>query len=485
MAVISEPPGSSHAVAGSGAAGRRRGTLRKDCLSYADVLAQSISVIAPSTVPAALLGLIFARAGNATWLSFLLGAVGLTLVGNNINVFARRSASAGSLYSYVAEGLSPAAGFIAGWALLLAYVATGMSTLCGFAVVANVLLQNAFGWSLPVVLLFAIGAFTSFCVAFRDIQLSARLMLFFEILSMLLVLFIAVMTWVHGRFAFDTAQLRLAGATPGGALAGEVLAIFAFSGFESSTALGGEARDPLRAIPRSVVQSVAVSGVFFVVTSYAVALGFRQSGESLANCEAPLAVLAAAVRWPGLAGLIAVGILLSFLSCTLGSINATARILYAMAREGFVADALGQAHLKNRTPHIAVAFCACLTFVVPAAVAARGVSALDGQGYFGTICSFGFIVVYILVSVAAPVYLGSLGKWSRTAMACSLAAVASMLLPLVGMIGISGSTLFPPQDASGRVLVAIFVLYMALGVGLLLSQRARTAGETYRNIEGS
>ena len=64
--------------------------LRPECLSYTEVLAQSISVIAPSTVPAAIVGLIYVTAGNGTWLSFLIGMLGLTLVSYNINQFSRR-----------------------------------------------------------------------------------------------------------------------------------------------------------------------------------------------------------------------------------------------------------------------------------------------------------------------------------------------------------------------------------------------------------
>ena len=41
-----------------------RRDLKRECLSYVEVLAQSVSVIAPSTVPTAILGLIFAVAGN-------------------------------------------------------------------------------------------------------------------------------------------------------------------------------------------------------------------------------------------------------------------------------------------------------------------------------------------------------------------------------------------------------------------------------------
>jgi hypothetical protein len=62
--------------------------LKKDYLTCPEVIAQSISVIAPSTAPAAILGLIFVSAGNGKWLSFLLATVGLLFVCFNINQFA-------------------------------------------------------------------------------------------------------------------------------------------------------------------------------------------------------------------------------------------------------------------------------------------------------------------------------------------------------------------------------------------------------------
>jgi amino acid transporter len=447
--------------------------LRRSCLSYSEVLAQSVSVIAPSTVPAAVLGLIFARAGNATWLSFVIGVLGLVLVSGNIKQFASRSASPGSLYSYIAYGLGGTAGVLGGWGLMFGYTLTGMSTLCGFAVVSNVLLQQLLGIQLPVVGLFALGVLGAFYVAFRDIQLSAKMMLVLEGLALAFVLALGILIWMHTGFAIDRSQLELEGATPGGVLGAIVLVVFGFSGFESSTALGDEAKKPLESIPRSISQSVLLAGSFFVVMSYFVVLGFSGRTDSLADSEAPLHTLANSLGWGGLGTAIDVGILLSFFSCTLASINSTARILFAMARHGLVADALGQAHVENRTPHVAVALSALITFSVPAAVVAAGVSAFACQGYFGTLCSFGFIVVYILISVAAPVYLASIGKLTRLAVACSAGGVGFMLLPLFGTIGIPGSTFLPPPDATGLVLVGIFVAYMAVGVGWLLLQRTR------------
>src|SRR5277367_3631711 len=153
--------------------------LKKDYLSYPEVLAQSVSVIAPSTAPAAILGLIFVSAGNGTWLSFVIATIGLLFVCFNINQFARRSASPGSLYTYIVKGLGPIAGVLSGWALLLGYMVTGMSTLCGFAIFGQLLLAQI-GIHSPIVALFALGVIASYGVAYKDVQLSAKMMLIFE-----------------------------------------------------------------------------------------------------------------------------------------------------------------------------------------------------------------------------------------------------------------------------------------------------------------
>ena len=456
--------------------------LRRACLSYSEILAQSVSVIAPSTVPAAVLGLIFAKAGNATWLSFLLGIFGLILVSLNINQFARRSASSGSLYSYIVQGLGPTAGVLGGLALLFGYTLTGMSTLCGFALIANVLLKQLLGIQLPVILLYALGVLGSFYIAFRDIQLSAKMMLVFEGLALLFVLVLGGLVWSRTGFAVDTAQLTLKDTTPSGALGGVVLVGFAVSGFESSTALCDEAQYPLVTIPRSVVQSVVLAGAFFIVMAYIVVLGFSGTGLSLADNEAPLHTLASSIGWGGLGTVINIGVLLSFFSCTLAAINSTARILFSMSRHGLVADALGQAHVENRTPHVAVALSAALTFSVPTLLFLGGLDAFTCQGHFGTLCSFGFIAVYLMISLAAPAYLWSIGKLTGRAIAYSVGGVGFMLLPLLGVIGIPGSDLLPTPDRSGLVLVSIFVGYMAVGLVWHVLQRTRSPNTIERML---
>jgi amino acid transporter len=447
--------------------------LKKDYLTYPEVIAQSISVIAPSTAPAAILGLIFVSARNGTWLSFLLATVGLLFVCFNINQFARRSSSPGSLYTYIVKGLGPIAGVLSGWGLLLGYMVTGMSTLCGFAIFGQMLLGQL-GFHLNILALFALCVIVSFGIAYRDIKLSAKMMLVFEGISLLFIVVLGCAIWVHKGFALDMDQVTLRGTTPGGVITGIVLVVFAFSGFESSTSLGAEAKDPLRAIPRSLLQSTAISGVFFLFMAYVIILGFKDSGVDLGKSEAPLGFLAPQTGMGFLGTLINIGALLSFFSCTLACINSTARIIFSMARHGLFHDALGEAHETNKTPHIAVALSALITFLVPTAVFLSGINAFDAQGYFGTLCSFGFLLVYILVSVAAPIYLRAIGQLRKASVFYSVLGCGFMLLPLFGTIGIPGSTLFPPPAFPNNLLVWIFVAYMAVGVVWLLIQKTRS-----------
>lgn len=447
--------------------------LRRSCLSYPEVLAQSVAVIAPSTVPAAILGLIFATAGNGAWLSFLLGMCGMVLVSLNVNQFTTRSASPGSLFTYIVQGLGPTSGILGGWALVFAYTLTGMSTLCGFAIVSDVLLQQATGFKLPVLVWFAIGAGLACWIAMRNIQLSAKTMLVLELVALSSIVVLGFAIWGRTGFEIDMAQLTLENTSPSGVLVGVLLVVFGFSGFESAASLGAEAKDPLRSIPRSVMHSVLFSGVVFIFMAYVVVLGFKGSSESLSTSEAPLNYLASAMGWGPVGTVITVGVLLSFFACTLASINSTARIIFSMARGGLFFEALGEAHQTNRTPHVAVILAAAITFAAPAAVELAGVSAFEAQGHFGTLCSFGFILVYVLITVAAPVYLHSIGKLTSRAVAYSVAGVGFLVLPILGTFGLPGSTMFPPIGFPESLLAAIFFGYMAIGVAWLLAERYR------------
>ncbi|MBD2453112.1 APC family permease [Nostoc sp. FACHB-87] len=447
--------------------------LKPECLSFTEVLAQSFAVIAPTTIPASNIGLIVALSGNGTWLSFLIGLVGLLFVSININQFASRSASPGSLYSYITKGLGATAGVICGWSLVLAYLFTGMSVLCGFANFSGVLIGHL-GIHPSSITLLAIGAGISWYAAYKDIQLSAVAMLWMEGISIFLIAILCLIIWAHQGFALDMSQLTLADTTPGSIATGLVLVMFAFSGFESATSLGDEAKNPLRTIPKSVMGSVILAGLFYVCTTYIEVLGFSHAGVSITNTEEPLGLLSRQAGVGLLGELVGLGALFSFFACILGSINPASRVFFLMARHGLFHSSLGTAHAANKTPHVAVTMCSLIMFLVPAGMSFLNIKLFDCMGYLGAICSYGFLTVYILISIAAPVYLYKINKLRRRDIAFSILGVGFMMIPVLGSIGIPGSSLFPVPEAPYDAFPYLFLMYIVATSGWFIVKRRRS-----------
>ena len=446
----------------------RRGAsgLRPECLSFPEILAQSIGGIAPTAMPAVTMPLVFANAGKGTWLAYVVATIGLVLVSLNINQFARRSASSAGLYDYIARGLGPTAGVLSGWVLVLAYLGTGMTVICGFVIYADIVL-GSFSFHVYPIFLYALCAGVVWFYAYTDIQLSAVIMLIFELTSVSFVLLLAALVLFNHGFTIDTSQILLRGVSFEGIRSGLVLAVFGYTLFESSTTLGVEAKRPLRFIPQSIVWSTVLSGLFYILLSYTEVLGFSGYKTSLAQSDAPLSVLAeiAGVSWLGI--LLSVGVTFSFFTCTLACVNAGARICFAMARHGIIHPSVGQAHRRNETPHIAVTLSALIVFLVPTCMSLLRIPLLDIYGYLGTVTTYAFLFVYILVSIAAPVYLYRMGRLRAGHVTTSSLAVLFMLVPVVGSV-------YPVPPAPYSLFPYLFLIYLAAGGGWFLMLRRRS-----------
>jgi len=235
--------------------------LRPNCLSFLELLAQAIALISPTMTAALIIPVMYANTGNWSWLSYALGTVMLLFVALNLNQFARRSTSAGSMYAYISRGLGLTAGGICGWSLIWAYLGISMAGVTGFSIFAGKLLAMI-GIAVSPILLFAICAGISWFLAWKNVQLSAMLMLILESVSMMLISLLVVIVLFEHDFAIDTTQFDMA-TLPWSSLGlGVVVAIFSLVGFECATAFGEEAKDPLKTIPRAVIWSLIISGVF-------------------------------------------------------------------------------------------------------------------------------------------------------------------------------------------------------------------------------
>src|ERR1700722_18041835 len=438
--------------------------LRGEALSPMETLAQSVSTIAPTSTPAATIPLVAALAGNGTWLAYLLAMVAILLVAWCISRFARYSASPGSLYTSANMILPPWLSAVAAWSLLLAYIATGSSVIGGFYHYANLLLVDVMGHGFSGAALAVIVTGVSVWIAWRDVKISARLMLWIEALSLLVIVAVVALVLVRQGFHVDPGQLHLTAITGGGLRLGLVLALFSFVGFESATTLGAEARNPLKTIPRVVIESAVIAGLFFIVSAYSEVLGFHVSGQDLGTSQAPMHVLAGVAHVPALGLMIDIGATVSLFAGTLGCITAAARVLLLMAHNGLAHGTFRTTHARNETPTFAVLATGSAAVLPVAVLAYRGSSGLDVYGWMGSLATYGFIVTYALVCAALPRYLRDHGAYRRTAQLISILAGLAMLAAMVG-------NLYPVPDGPYGKLPYVYLAYLVAGMLWFLAQR--------------
>jgi amino acid transporter len=442
--------------------------LRRRGLAFPEVLAQSVSALAPSAAMVVVPSIVLVESGAATLPAFVAATALVLLVGWCLTQFGRRMAAVGGTYSYTAKGLGPVAALSGGWALLVGYAAVAMSALVG----AAVYLAGVVGLR-PTPLVVAALAVplgllaTLFTV--RGIQLSARVALALELVSTVVVFAVLGVLLLAPRGGPGTAGPVVdAGAQWGGVAVGVVLGVTAFMGFESAATLGVEARRPLVAVPRAVLWTPAVAGVLFVAAAAAQVVLLRAAPLDVLTSPVPVAELADREGLGLLRRVLDLGIAASFFACVTGSANALGRVLFSMGREGVLPRALGRTHPRFDTPHVA------LGVVLPAVVGVPVVALALGGGPRAvltaslTVSVFGYVVAYVLACLAMPAFLRRIGELTPLpAVGGLVAGVAGFLVLVAGMAG---------AWSGGRTVVVVFLAVMAPGLAWTVWLRSRDPG---------
>src|SRR5690606_2458483 len=316
-----------------------------------------------------------------------------------------------------------------------------------------------------------------------DIRTSTRTQLAILAVTMLALLAVAVVvigigspavSVIDGATPVDGAGRSLdlaafwpsaAGVSWTGVLFGLSFAMLSFTGAEASAVLSEETRDPRRTVPRAIIGSIVAAELFYLVITYATAIGF---GVRQAATDWPTSVAGLAAVAPNeVVGAVVLGCAaLASLFCALGVHIAVSRVLCAMGRERVLPRWLGVLHPRWGTPWRAIALDLAVWVLLAALSIAftsrEGQVALAGgvdSGLTGGIFLFTFLAgvgtplvmgVYLMLDVAG------VAQGRRTGRAGL--AVTGVLAALVGALAVVGGLYYsfvpaapgvpiPPQTA--------------------------------------
>ncbi|HZZ50665.1 MAG TPA: APC family permease [Pseudonocardia sp.] len=427
-------------------------------LAAPQVFAQSVSGVAPAAAMAVTPAIVAEQAGVGTVWSFAIATGLVLLVASCIGQFTRRMAAAGSLYSLTAKGLGAAPGLVCGAALLVGYGLLSMAALVGAALELGALAafvglpRSAFTGAVAVALV-VVAAVVATC-AIRGVRLAASVVLLAEAVSISLMLVVFVILLASHPTVVHVDQLIPSQASIGGVVAGALPALAAFIGFETAVALGVEARRPFRTVPRAVRGTAALTGVLTLFAAYTQVARFPEIGAGLVGQDPPAPVLAGTEHVSWLPVVLDVGLATSFFACALATTTALVRLLLSAGREQVLPAWLGRTHPRLRTPHHAVAVTVPVIALVPLGLFTIGVAPGRALTTLLTIAALGYLVAYLLVCLAAPVFLHRIGELT-VAPIIQTALIVPVLLVVFGVFVTQRAPLMAPALVGAAVILGL------------------------------
>lgn len=286
-----------------------------------------------------------ASLGPAAPLAYLVCAAAMGLIVLCIADAGRRVSLTGGPYAYVGVALGPYAAFLAGvllWMLGL-FATAAVSTV--FAASVTALVPGLAGAEAAVLVAVFVGWSL---VNAQGVVLGARLNTIATVAKLLPLLLVAV----AGLAAVRAEHLAM----PEWPAAGDVartslLLIFAFAGVETALVPSGEVKDTARTVPRAIALAMVGVTVLYIALQVA-SQGIL--GPALPASATPLADAAATAFGGGARTLLLAGAAVSMFGYLGGMTLSVPRLVYAMARDGYLPHALARVHPTHHTPQVAI-----------------------------------------------------------------------------------------------------------------------------------
>ena len=413
-----------------------------------DLIIIGIVIIQP-IAPMGIYGVISNDARGHVVTTILIAMVAMLFTAISYGKMARAYPSAGSAYTYVGQELSPALGYVTGWAIVMDYILNPL--IC--TIICSQLTQNILPflpyWTLAV---FYAGAFTLLNI--RGIETSARINdVMAAGMSIVVVIFFAFVIhflwgfheYGHGFFThpfYNPATFSI-----GRVLHGTSVAVLTYIGFDAISTFSEEVENPRRNIMLATVLVCLITGVLASLEVYAAQLVWRDQPFPADKITSAFPLVAQTAGGYFLFHLINFTILVANIGSGMGSQLGAARLLYGMGRSnGIPKKFFGAIDPKSRIPRNNV------IFVGGVALAGAFVITYD-QG--ADLLNFGALLAFMGVNIAALVRYYVRAKEKK---------MLDLIAPLLGFVicAFIWSQLSRPALRLGAVWMAVGIAYGAV-----------------------
>ncbi len=373
-------------------------TLKKSAAGFYPLLGQSIAMISPLGAVAATMTGAAEFAKGSLPLAYIISIFGVLIWINTPYQFSKKLNGSGGFYTFNARGANPTFGLIVGYMMWFSY----------FMVITNSILFTS-GVFIPGTISYFlhvnIGTYTwipimtVFIVLLTIIAyLGIKPSLAYSFTASAIEIVLLVVTSVVIIVALGSKN-TLAPFTPapaGGFAAvavGMVLAIFSMSGSSAVVTLGEEAKQPRKNIKKALLISFIITGVVFVLTSYALTVGWGVSKMST-FFQSSVPGLIVSDKFIGLPFtiLLFVFIINSLFAGSLAPLNTSSRMIFSMSRDGLGPSMFSKVHPVHKTPYIAIITMAGVSYIISLAA-----GILIGPEY-------GFL--YLVTASSAALFIG-------------------------------------------------------------------------------
>lgn len=436
-----------------------------------------IAAVAPLACTIGTVPLLYAfGSGAAAPFSFVVSTVVLLLFAVGYAQMSRRVSSGGALYRYVARGLGPSSGLGAAFIAVLAYIVFNIGNLAYTGYYGTVLLHDLFHLDVSWISNVAILGLLIGALGFRQLDVSARVIVVLLIFEFgLLLLFDGAILAHHGLDAFTVRIFDPGLIASGSPSIGLMFAFLCYLGFESAAIYSDEVRSPKRSIPIALYSAVTVLGIFYIATTWlTIGLVGTNQIRSLAAADPPALYLILNTRLVGQLGtkVMELFMVTSVFASTLAIHNAATRYVFNLGRQGCFPALLGRAHQRYGSPHCASIATSLVTVLPCIAFGLAGVAPIVGVGSITTaLGTIGILILQAMSAVAIIVYFIRCREvhWWRTLTAPLLAAMALMLIVYAGFqdFGLLSGT------SATRVGLLPWSMLVALAVGFCYARWAK------------